>query len=85
MYDLQLTRSASRQYAAADKKLTAKLNRCFDRLRDNPREGTNIRRLRGSLKGCNRYRVGDWRVVYRVNEKTRTVVVLLITHRSKLY
>jgi len=85
MYKLILTRSAEQSYAAADKNLVTKLNRCFSQLRGNPREGANIRRLRGQLKGCSRYRLGDWRVVYRVDEKARTVLVLLITHRSKLY
>ncbi|OPX23656.1 MAG: plasmid stabilization protein [Planctomycetales bacterium 4484_113] len=85
MYELLLTRNAHRSFDAADKKLAARLKRCFEQLRDHPLAGPNVRRLRGKLEGCYRYRVGDWRVVYQVNEETRTVTVLLIVHRSKAY
>ncbi|MCR4406835.1 MAG: type II toxin-antitoxin system RelE/ParE family toxin [Anaerolineae bacterium] len=32
-----------------------------------------------------RYRAGDWRVIYGVDEEKRIVTILLIVHRSKAY
>lgn len=85
MYEIALTEEALSTYRRADRSLARRLNRCFDRLRDNPYSHPNIRRLTGNLRGRLRYRIGDWRVVYRVDEKTRQVTVLVIAHRSGVY
>ena len=39
--------------------------------------------LRYNLKGCRRLRVGDYRIVYRINEQT--VTILAIKHRKNIY
>ena len=84
MVEVRLTRDAQAFYEAADKVLARRLNRCFDQLQQNPYAHPNIRRLKGSLAGQWRYRVGDWRVIYRVEDE-QVVTVLLIVHRSKAY
>ena len=58
MYEIQLTQEAQGVYQEVDVPLAKRLNRCFDQLRRNPYEHPNIKRLRGSLKGYWRYRVG---------------------------
>jgi len=85
MYDVLLTRDAQGSYQAADDPLARRLNRCFDQLRRDPYQHPNIKRLKGSLSGYWRYRVGDWRVVYQVDDDKHTVTVVLIAHRSKVY
>ena len=85
MYEVWLTRDAEQFYQGADDPLARRLNRCFDQLRRNPHDHANIKRLKGPLAACWRYRVGDWRVVYRVNEDEHVVTVLLIAHRSRAY
>jgi mRNA interferase RelE/StbE len=85
MYDLLLTHRAQRFYEQADAPLARRLNRCFEQLRKNPTEHPNIKRLKGSLSGCLRYRVGDWRVIYEINETERSVTILLVVHRSSAY
>jgi mRNA interferase RelE/StbE len=85
MYEILLTHDAQEFYEAADVTLVRRLNRCFDQLRRNPYEHPNIGRLKGPLAGQWRYRVGDWRVVYRVDEDKHVVTVVFIAHRSKAY
>jgi mRNA interferase RelE/StbE len=41
--------------------------------------------LQYTLKGHRRIRVGDWRVVYRIDEATKTVYVVAIKHRKDVY
>lgn len=41
--------------------------------------------LRYSLKGHRRLRVGDYRVVYRIEPATNTVIIVAIKHRSEVY
>jgi mRNA interferase RelE/StbE len=84
-YELLLTREAQRFYERAEPPLIRRLHRCFEHLRENPYENPNITRLRGPLTGYLRYRVGDWRVVYEVDEDRHLVTILLIAHRSKAY
>jgi mRNA interferase RelE/StbE len=40
--------------------------------------------LRYSLKGCRRLRVGDHRVIYRI-EKSDLVLIIKIGHRKEVY
>ena len=39
--------------------------------------------LRYSLKGCRRLRVGDFRVIYKIDGKT--VLIVKIGHRKEIY
>lgn len=41
--------------------------------------------LRYSLKNHRRLRVGDYRVVYRINEAESTVIIVAIKHRKDVY
>lgn len=41
--------------------------------------------LRYSFMGHRRIRVGDYRIVYRVNMEKQTVIIVLIKHRKDVY
>lgn len=41
--------------------------------------------LRYGLKGHRRLRVGDYRIVYRVNVRTHVVIIVAIKHRKDIY
>jgi mRNA interferase RelE/StbE len=41
--------------------------------------------LRYSLKGHRRLRVGDYRIVYRIDSEERVVTIVLIKHRKDVY
>ncbi|MBI1926447.1 type II toxin-antitoxin system RelE/ParE family toxin [Candidatus Poribacteria bacterium] len=85
MYELVLTEDAREVYQRANKTLLKKLNRCFRQLRTNPYRHPNIKRLTGNLAGRWRYRMGDWRVIYRVTENPPCVTVLMIVSRGSAY
>jgi len=48
----------------------------------NPHIGTP---LRGELAGVLSVRIGDWRVLYEVDDKNRTVALLYVAHRRRVY
>ena len=85
MFEVILSPEAQAFYAAADRPLARKLVRCFQQLERDPRRHNNIKRLTGALAGQFRYRVGDWRVIYRVDDRAQEVHVLVIAHRSEVY
>jgi len=41
--------------------------------------------LRYSLKGHRRLRVGDYRIVFRIEDDKKTVLVIAIKHRKEIY
>lgn len=85
MFEVELSSSASEFYSAADRPLALKLARCFRQLEENPRRGNNIKRLKGEWKDYLRYRVGDWRVIYRIEDVANRVNVVAIAHRREVY
>jgi mRNA interferase RelE/StbE len=85
MYNLVFTREAQKFYEHAEPGLIRRINRCFDQLAEKPYDHPNIKPLHGPFSGCFRYRVGDWRIIYQVDEPRQCVTVLLIAHRSKAY
>ena len=52
-----------------------------DKLTHNPIEFGKP--LRYSLKGCRRLRVGDFRVIYKIEQET--VLIVKIGHRKEIY
>ncbi len=85
MYKLRFDEDAVIFYQKADGGLVKRLNRCFEQLQETPLHHPNIKSLKGLFSGLHRYRVGDWRVIYEVDQAEQTVTVLQIVHRSKAY
>jgi mRNA interferase RelE/StbE len=85
MYKVQLSLDAEKFFAKCNKDLAKKLARCFQNIEENPRFHPNIKPLKGNYLSYYRYRVGDYRVVYSIDDKIVFVNVILIAHRSKIY
>jgi mRNA interferase RelE/StbE len=84
MYEVVLSPEAEIFFAGADKPLATKLARCFAALEREPRRHNNIKRLTGTHAGLSRYRVGDWRVIFRIDDAENRVVVLSIGNRREI-
>ncbi len=85
MYELVLSAEAQKNYASADQALAKKIARCFEQLEQSPRYHPNIKPLKGDLAGYYRYRIGDYRVIYQVDDETNQVLVSTIVHRREAY
>jgi mRNA interferase RelE/StbE len=85
VYRLVLSREAARFYERCDDPIASKLARCFAALERDPRGGNNVKSLKGEFAGSYRYRVGDLRVVYAVDDREVTVVVITIARRGDVY
>lgn len=72
--------------ASIDKKLYIKItNIVYPQLRQNPHYGTNIKKLKGEFEGYYRYRLGDYRLFYLVDDGKVVVVVVDVRHRKNAY
>jgi len=85
MYKIELSQEAQRFYERCDKPIAKKLARCFQSLEKDPRQGNNVKPLKGKFTGSYRYRLGDLRVVYTINDSAVTVFVITIAKRSDVY
>jgi mRNA interferase RelE/StbE len=85
MFRVELSREAQRFYDRCEAPVARKLTRCFEALERNPREGNNVKALKGKLAGSFRYRVGDLRVVYTIDDRSETAFVITIAKRSDVY
>ena len=85
MYEVRLSEDAGKVFAKCNNALAKKLARCFRNLENSPRSHPNIKPLKGNYSGYYRYRVGDYRVVYSIEDELVVVNVILIAHRSKVY
>ncbi|WP_414528907.1 type II toxin-antitoxin system RelE family toxin [Nodularia chucula] len=85
MYNVVLSAEAEEIYVSARQSLAKKLARCFKQLEQNPHFHPNIKSLKGNLSGYYRYRIGEYRVVYEIDDTKNQVIVTTIAHRSKVY
>ena len=84
-YTVLISIDAQDFFESADASLQKKLDRCFERLKIEPRNYPNIKPLKGELSGYYRYRVGDYRVIYEIDDGLGQVTIILIEHRSRVY
>jgi len=85
MYKVILQSQPRRFFADADRPLASKLAHGFRILEQTPRRHPNVKLLSGALAGHFRFRAGDYRIIYLVNEAARAVHVIRIAHRSEAY
>ena len=82
----QFLRDLGRLGPAAGKRLEAKLRQhVYPVLRDNPHFGPNIKRLKNWEPPTWRYRVGDWRFFYEIDEQDGVVSMTAADHRRQAY
>lgn len=85
MYEVLLHPDAQKVYLNADKALAKKIARCLQQLEQTPLSHPNIKALKGDYTGYYRYRIGDYRVIYSIDDELMQVFVVAIAHRSDAY
>jgi len=84
-YKLELTRQAEailRRIADRESSLYQRIANVLDSLEEDPLQG---KALKGALKSFHSYRVGSYRIIYRIFQSRLLVVVIDIGHRRDIY
>jgi mRNA interferase RelE/StbE len=81
-HTLRILARAEKELGALDSKPYQAIKEKIYELGDNPRPA-GCRKL--TDLSAWRLRVGDYRVVYEINDKTKTVTVLRVGHRKDVY
>ena len=82
-YVLRLKQSAQKELDAMDDLLFTRIDRKILSLAVNPRPA-GCKKLKG-YRDQWRVRVGDWRVIYIIDDAAKVVSVMRIAHRRKVY
>jgi mRNA interferase RelE/StbE len=82
-YSLKIKQSAQKELDALDDALFSRIDRKILALAGNPRP-TGCKKLKG-YKDQWRLRVGDWRVLYIIDDASKRVSVTRIAHRREAY
>lgn len=82
-YEITLASSAEREIKALPKSVQRRVGKMIDTLRINPRPRGTIK-LKGR-EGIYRIRVGDYRIIYTIDDKKRLVDVSYVRYRSRAY
>jgi len=86
MYKLQIERHAERDLKHLKKRSPAFFSRIISHistLKDNPRP-TGVRKIVGS-KSDWRISVGDYRVIYEIDDQQKAVYIFRVKHRREVY
>ena len=82
-YRLEIKPSAQKELDALDDGVFRRIDRKIAALADDPRP-PGCKKLKG-FKDLWRVRIGDWRVVYIVDDTNKTVIVMHVAHRREVY
>ena len=88
MYDFQIaeTKNFQKIKEKIDKKLYDKIaNNVYPQLKSNPFYGPNIKKLKGKFEGYYRYRIGNYRLFYLIEDEKVLIVVTDFSHRQSSY
>ena len=82
LYSLKIKSSALKEIKRLSKSERERVVGAIDGLRNNPHQGTQ---LKGTHTGLRRIRVGQYRVLYEVQNGVLAVLVLRVGHRREVY
>ncbi|MBI5630304.1 MAG: type II toxin-antitoxin system RelE/ParE family toxin [Elusimicrobia bacterium] len=81
-YRVLYTEEAARRIRKLDRAVKERVEKAIIRLSQHPELG---KRLTGLLSDRWSYRVGDWRILYKVRKAELVVLVLTVGHRREVY
>ena len=83
-YEIEWAASALRELRKLDKQTARRVLRAVTGLAAEPRPA-GVRALSGQPAGTMRLRVGDYRVVYVIDDERVRILVVRVAHRREVY
>ena len=86
MYEIAFTRNAEKYYNRLDDNTAARINRAIDLISQTPtyNQNRNIKKLSGRDREYS-YRVGQYRIIYQIDEDLQIRNILSIGPRGDVY
>lgn len=83
MYEILFESKAEKELLELPKEILRKIDTKIQQLKENPRP-PGIKKLAGKIEGW-RMRVGDYRILYQIDDENKLVKVYRIKHRREAY
>lgn len=81
---LSFAPKAERDFDVLDKKVAKRVIEKLEWLRENF-DSVAVSALGGEWSGCFKLRIGDWRVVYKVDWENNHIIVYVVDRRDRVY
>ena len=81
-YSIRIKQSAAKELKRIARPDRTRIVTAIDRLTETPHLGAP---LKGDLRGLRRLRVGDYRVVYEIQDDALVVLVVRVARRQNVY
>jgi mRNA interferase RelE/StbE len=85
MHKILFHRNAVKFYRQADDTLKKRIADAIDVVAGNPHLDSHIKKLKGDLKHMHRFRMGDLRILYEIDDEQGTVWIKTIEWRGFAY
>lgn len=82
-YTVEIKPQARKGFRRLDAQTRVRILDALDVLTNDPANAAGVKRLQG--REGYRLRVGDYRVIYEINDGTLVVLVLRVGHRREVY
>lgn len=82
MFQLKITARAKRELKSISYRHRETISRVFSEIRDDPYIGKPLTR---ELTGKFSYKFSVYRIIYKINEKDKIVIIITAGHRSTIY
>ena len=84
MYKVQFSKQAGKELSNLPKTVVKRVIITSEGLAENP-QPNGCKKLRGTKENLYRVRVGDYRIIYVIEEIIRIVTVRTVRHRKDVY
>lgn len=82
IYQISIKESALKALLKIESQYRLRLIDAIEKLKTNPNAGSV---LKGEFSGLRRIRIGDYRIVYEVQNEQLVILVIRIAHRREVY
>ena len=84
MYKIVVSKNALKDMTHLPAKINVQISKSIDKLANNPRP-LGCKKLKGEKEYMWRIRVGDYRILYTIEEEIKVVDVRKVGHRRNIY
>jgi mRNA interferase RelE/StbE len=85
MYKILLHKNAVKFYRNANEALRSRITDAINAISKNPYTHVHVKKLKGELKRMHRFRLGDLRIIYEIEDAEETIWIKSIEWRGAAY
>ena len=85
VYKVEITKTCRKQIERSPRHIQNAVEKAITKIAANPCSQTGIKALTGEWDGFYRYRLGNYRIIYQVNNDIVTVILVAFGSRGDIY